>query len=181
MNRLATLLVSSMLALPVSGLSGCSYRVSEYSGNGHLIDNRPRAATDRYVLDVGPIDLTRRGTTTFRIVDLPEVNFAAGLEIRVAPQDRAALEQRPVKATVSLTLSDSTGTVLFEKTAPLDAWTWSVRRGAHQAFVYGRGEPGTYFTARPKTEYTLTLGVVDPDSNATKYTAALLAKSGGWK
>ena len=170
-----------MLALAVTWLTGCSYRVSEYSGDGYLIDNGRGAATDRYVLNLGPVDLTRRGTTSFRMAGLPDANFVVGMEIRAASEDSTAIERQPVKATVSLKVSDSTGTVLFAKTAALNEWTWSVPRDGDWAFVYGRGEPGTYFTARPKTEYTLTLSVLDPEPGPPKYTTVLLAKSGGWK
>jgi hypothetical protein len=51
----------------------------------------------------------------------------------------------------------------------------------HRAFLYGRGEPGTYFDAHPKAEYTLTLRVLDPEPSQPKYTAVLLATAGGWK
>jgi hypothetical protein len=70
MNRLATLLLASTLAVSVMSLSGC-YRVSQYSGDGQLTDNGRFAATDRYVLDLGPIDLTRPGMRTFRLSGLP--------------------------------------------------------------------------------------------------------------
>jgi len=84
-----------VMVMPIMLLIGC-YNVSEYSGDGHLVDNGVRAATDRYVLNLGSIDLNQRGTKTYRIANLPEINFLVGIEISVAPEDRATIEKRAV-------------------------------------------------------------------------------------
>lgn len=112
---------------------------------------------------------------------LPDATFVVGFEIRAVSEESAAIEQQPAKATVALTLSNSTGTILFAMTAVLNEWTWSVPPDGYRAFVYGRGEPGTYFLARSDIEYTLTLGVFDPEPGPSKYVAVLLARSPGWK
>ena len=180
MNSLARFMRGIVTAVPIALLSGC-YQVSHYSGDGQLIDNGPFAATDRYVLNLSPVDLTQRGKKTFRMANLPEANFVTGFEISVAPEDRAAIEQRLTNPTVSLELSETAGKVLFSKASALDAWTWSVPSQGRQAFVYGSGEPGTYFNAVPGTEYTLTLSVLEPDRSRSRYATRLVAKSGGWK
>lgn len=169
-----------MMVVPIVFFTGC-YRVSHYSGNGQLIDNGSLAATDRYVLNLGSIDLTQRGTKTFRIANLPEASFVTGIEISVVPEDRTVIEKQRVNPTISLELSGPGAKVLFSKKSTLDTWTWSVPADGHRAFVYGRGEPGTYFNALPKIEYMLTLTVLEPDHSQSKYTALLMAKSGGWK
>jgi len=169
-----------MVVIPVAFLLGC-YRVSQYSGDGQLIDNGSTAATDRYVLDLGPINLAQQGTKTFRLVNLPEENFVAGVEISVAPEDRPAIETRRANPTISLELTGPDGKFLFTKKSALDAWTWSVPADGHRAFVYGRGEPGTYFNAAPKAAYTLTLNVLEPDRSQSKYNAPLMMKSDGWE
>lgn len=168
------------MVFPLMLLVGC-YNVSEYSGDGHLIDNGLLAATDRYVLNLGSIDLGQRGTKTFRIASLPETNFVAGIEISVAPEDRANIEKRAVNPTLLLELSESGGKVVFSKKSDLDTWTWSVPTNESRAFIYGRGEPGTYFQPLAQIEYTLTLTVLEPHPSQLKYTALLVAKSGGWK
>lgn len=180
MNRLTRFILGSMMVVPIVLFSGC-YRVSHYSGNGRLIDNGSLAATDRYVLNLGTIDLTQRGTRTFRIANLPEASFVTGIEINVAPEDRTTIEKQTARPVISLELSGHGGKILFAKKSTLDTWTWSVPTDGHRAFVYGRGESGTYFNAVPKTEYTLTLNVLGPDRSQSKYTAVLMAKSGGWK
>lgn len=159
---------------------GCN-RVAHYSGDGQLIDNGSSAATDRYVLNLGPIDLAQPGAKTFRLANLPEANFVTGIEVRVVPEERSVIEKQLVNPIVSLELSGPSGTVLFTKESPLKAWAWSVPADGLRAFVYGSGEPGTYFNALPKSEYTLTFHLLSPDRSQAKYTALLIAKSGGWK
>jgi hypothetical protein len=159
-------------------LGGCP--VTKYSGDGALIDNGSGAATDRYVLDLGPIDLTQRARKTFRLVGLPQSNFVVGIQIKAAA-DPALISGRLLNPTISLSLSDSSGTVLFSKRSSLDGWTWSVPASAGTAFVYGREDPSTYFDAAAGAEYTLILDVVEPDQSGSKYVAVLTAKAGGWK
>ncbi len=168
------------MVMPIMLLIGC-YNVSEYSGDGHLVDNGVRAATDRYVLNLGSIDLNQRGTKTYRIANLPEINFLVGIEISVAPEDRATIEKRAVSPDILLELSSLGGEFIFTKKSKLDTWTWSVPINESRAFIYGRGEPGTYFQSLSQTQYTLTLTVLEPDPSQSKYTALLMVKSGGWK
>lgn len=183
MNRLIGCLLSSVMTVP-GMLSGC-YRISNYAGDGQLVDNGASAATDRYVLNLGPIDLTRRGTKSFRIVNLPMANFVVGFEIVTLDNNvldgNAASPTNAANPTVAIELTSLDEQVLFARQASLDAWTWAVRSGEYRAFVYGRDEPRTYFDATPNTVYTLTLKVIEPDLTQSKYTASLMAKSGGWK
>jgi hypothetical protein len=125
--------------------------------------------------------LTRPGTATFRLWGLPETEFAAGLDIRGAAGKPIPTEQQRGEATISLEISERSGRVLFAKAGPLDAWTWTIPQHRRWAFVYGRGEPGTYFTPDPEREYALTIRVLEPLPSEPRYTATLVAKSGGWK
>ena len=178
MNIILKLLLA--IGLSVLFLAGC-YNMPEYSGDGHLIDNGVRSATDRYVLNLGEIDLSQRGTKTYRFMNLPEEGFVAGIEIRVSPKDRSIIERREIKPIVLLELSAVGDEVVFMQKERLDMWTWSVPIGESTAFIYGRGEPGTYFQPLPHVEYTLAITVLQPDPGQLQYTASLLAKSGGWK
>jgi hypothetical protein len=170
-------LIRVVLTICAALLSGCP--VTKYSGDGVLLDSGAAVASDRYVLDLGVVDLTRRDKKTFRIAGLPKSSFVVGLEINAAA-DQSALKDRSPNATVSISLL-ADGKVGFSRTAPLRSWTWSVPAGAQRAFVYGREEPATYFDARSTAEYTLTVEVVEPDQSGSQYAAKLLAKSGGWK
>lgn len=160
--------------------SGC-YQVSQYSGDGSLVDNGPLSATDRYVLNLGAVDLTQRGTKTYRMANLPEVNFVVGIEISTTPEGRSTIEKQLASSILSLELADAEGNTLFSKKSALDAWVWSSPRDANRAFVYGREGVKTFFTPSPDSQYILTLNVIEPDRTQSKYVALLIAKSGGWK
>jgi hypothetical protein len=133
------------------------------------------------MLDLGQIYLNQRGTTTYRILNLPKADFVAGIEISVAMEDRTTIEKHAVSPAILLELTGEGGKVLFTKKSTLDIWTWSIKLNDYRAFIYGSGESGTYFRSFPKTEYTLRLTVLQPDTSGSEYAASLVAKSSGWK
>jgi hypothetical protein len=165
-----------MLAISLIAV-GCD-SVAQYSGDGKLVDNGPSAATDRYVLDLGPVSLKTPTSATFKLQNLPKENFVIGIELR-APGG-SAIDQSTITPVVSIALLED-GKALITKEAKLSDWTWSVHSPGTYAFVYGRGQPGTYFTPVSGKRYELTLKVKEPDRGAASYTASLVAKSGGWK
>lgn len=158
-------------------LLGCE-SVAQYSGDGKLIDNGRTAATDRYVLDLGSVSLSKAGSTTFNFKNLPKENFVIGLELR-APEG-SKLDEQTINPVIEVSLTEN-GTPLVTKAAPLKEWTWSVLSPGNRAFVYGREKPNTYFDPVPGKNYQLTFRVRQPDQGSANYTASLVAKSGGWK
>src|SRR5712664_1410730 len=126
--------------------AGCE-SVAQYSGDGKLIDNGPGAATDRYVLDLGPISLKAPRTVTFKFKNLPKENFVLGFELH-APQG-SKLEQSAITPMVSIVLLEN-GKPIVTKDGKLSEWTWSVRSPGDSAFLYGREKPGTYFDPVPQ-------------------------------
>lgn len=156
---------------------GCD-SVAQYSGDGKLVDNGPSAASDRYVLDLGPVSLKTAASATFKLENLPKENFVIGIALRVP--EGSSVNQNLITPAVSLALLED-GKALVTKEAQLNAWTWSVHSTGNYAFVYGRGQPGTYFTPTAGKRYELVFGVTEPDRGNENYTAALVVKSGGWK
>jgi hypothetical protein len=161
-------------------LAGCD-SVAQYSGDGKLIDSGPSAATDRYVLDLGPVSLKGESSAKFRLVNLPKVDFVIGIELKVAGMPASSLEKSSINPTVSIKLVGPDGKTVVAKQGKLTEWTWSVQTPGNHAFVYGRETPGTHFTPDPRAQYELTLNVREADRSGTDYTARLVAKSGGWK
>jgi len=156
---------------------GCE-SVAQYSGDGKLIDNGPRAATDRYVVDLGSISLKALGISTFKFKNLPKENFVIGFELQAPPGSK--LDQTSIAPVVSIRLRQD-GKTIVGKEGRLSEWTWSVKSPGDRAFVYGREKPDTYFDALPGKDYELTFQVKQPDPGSANYTASLVAKSGGWK
>ncbi len=161
-------------------ISAC-YRVAQYSGDGYLVDNGSSAATDRYILNLGKIDLTKSGTSTCRLDNLPSVDFVVGIQIDVKAENQSVIENRMVNPIVSFELQGAGGEILFNEKGNLKDWTWSVPRVGNKAFVYRVGKPSSFFLARSRTPYKLVVAVVEPDSSQSEYSAMIIAKSGGWK
>jgi hypothetical protein len=171
---------STVGALLMVVIAACD-SVANYSGDGKLTDNGIFAATDRYVLDLGPVALKNRAEKKYRLENLPKESFVVGIEIRPTVKDLASLERKPINAVVSLSLAGSDGKQVFTVDSKLSAWTWNLPSTADYAFIYVRNDPGTYFTPASNSSYDMTLKILQPDSGSLQYEARILAKSGGWK
>jgi hypothetical protein len=150
--------------------------VAQYAGDGRLTDKGPSAATDRYVLDLGQVSLKAPTSATFKMKNLPKTEFVVGIELRSPTK----LDQASVNSMVGVTLLED-GKAIISKEAKLSEWTWSIHSPGNYAFIYGREQPSTYFTPIHGKNYELALRVKEPDRGNANYTAALVAKSDGWK
>lgn len=166
----------ALTVLLVATSAGCD-TVAQYSGDGRLTDKGPTAATDRYVLDLGQVSLKAPTTATFKLRNLPKTEFVVGIEFR-SPSSK--IEQEAINPLVGITLLEN-GKAIISKEGKLSDWTWSIHSPGNYVFVYGRDQASTYFTPTPEKNYELTLRVKEPDRGNANYTAALVAKSGGWK
>jgi hypothetical protein len=180
MTKISSIIVIASCAVFVLILANCS-DASRYSGDGHLVDNGIVSATDRYVLDLGAISLSKKAVYTFNLTNLPRENFVVGIEIRVSPEYHSKIENKSIKPTISIDLSGPNGAKIIHDKSSLDAWTWSVKGDENNAFVYRRDQPSTFFTPVANEKYILRIKIVQPDSSNINYSARLLAKSGGWK
>jgi hypothetical protein len=167
MNKRKSLIIMLVGIVIIAILTHC-YSKSHYSGDGELIDNGPLAATDRYVLDLGVVELNKKGSYTFKIENLPTVNFVIGIEIQVSPKDQNVLENQIVKPIISLELLNPQTAQVIHNQSSLDTWTWSVKGMGNTAFVYRREFPSTYFTPAPDGLYNLRIVIVRPDSSDMK-------------
>jgi len=159
-----------------AALAGCDI-VAEYSGDGRLIDNGPSAATDRYVLDLGPISLKESTSSRFKLKDLPKTDFVIGIELR---SSSSKIEHGSLNPVVAIALLED-GKTILSKEGMLSDWTWSIHSPSNYGFVYGRNNSPTHFTPRPGKNYELVFTVKEPDRAAANYTTGLVAKSAGWK
>jgi len=148
-----------------------------YTGDGRLLDNGPTAANDRYVVEVGTIDLSQRTSKTFALKGLPSVNFVVGIQVSSAT---GKSNDGPIAdADVLMEIRDESGSQVVGVAGPLRTWTWSGSLRGGPSFVYERGPPGSYFSPAAKSSYELRVTVRTPSSVATP--ALVVLKSGGWK
>jgi hypothetical protein len=170
-------------------------RSHRYRGDGTLTDLGPTAAINRYVVDLGPIDLSRPNQRSFKMVGLPPVELTMGVRpVSVsAGCDATALGSVRVR----LEVQTEAGAVVVAEEAPLSAWVSAsdlvYRRGAaHQgpaggdAVKYVRtgmrasGGWGTYFTPRSSGIYLAQFTVLDA-RGASDCESRLVLLGGGWK
>jgi hypothetical protein len=161
-------------------LAGACTPERRYDGDGQFVDRGPAAATERYVLDFGPIDLSRETEERFRMRNLPPVEFAVGIQLERPDRQRIDLQDSAISAALSMDLKDERDGPVLHVSKPLRAWTWSNRPIATDYFLYVRDTQGSYFTPEKDREYVLTVRVTEADSGAP-LRANVVMKSGGWK
>lgn len=182
-NKFISVLLIQFIGVVIFMFTGC-YSESDYSGVGKLTDNGPSAATDRYILDLGTVDLSKPGTTTYRIANLPATNFVAGIDFSVESTNQEIISNNNLNTIVSISLTDSNGNEIFNNNGKLATWTWSKKSiEPTKAFIYGSGSglEQTYFDPKPHDTYVLKFTVLAIDSTHIKHEATLKLKSGGWK
>src|SRR5437879_3170791 len=113
-------LTSFVICAAVLQTTACSPR---YRGDGTFTDFGLQTAHERYLIDLGPIDLSRVNKQSFRMVGLPSTELTIGLrQINVsAGCDTVALGTERVR----LDVITSDGAMVVSEEAPLSAWTSS--------------------------------------------------------
>ena len=176
-----------------------------YEGNGHFVDRGPTVAIERYLLDLGPVDLSTKNQRQYSMAGLPSVEMVVGFEVVAPSSDGQLLGSRPVDALVEIVLINIGNEPVIRQRERLDRWTWSAASSQEsRAFVYQRGHVrersqgsgvitlervgvradggwGSYFSPRDREMYILMLSVLEPASVSQGYSVRLLVKGGGWK
>jgi hypothetical protein len=186
-------------AIFVTILAGCA---TSYVGDGQLADHGPFAAKDRYVVDLGPMDMMRTGARQYVLGNLPRERFVIGLEIADLRPNQPGVERSKRDGQVRLLLEGPGHSTVIQENEKLGLWTWSFVQGETKSFLYREGQQswvrleggamtgtrqdlredegwGSFFSPRPNVEYRLTVEVVEPMSRPAS--ARLLVKGGGWK
>lgn len=168
------------ILLIASVVAGCN-GVSQYDGDGVLVDQGRFAATDRYVLELGTVNLGQSNVISYRISGLPEANYVVGFEVpmEVTPDNTRNIGlQYPI---VSVSLRGSKGQIVFASEGRLDHWTWAVPAEGEYVFVYDRDRNPTYFDVLSGGDQEFQLVVQIQGNGQSDIQARILAKSGGWK
>jgi hypothetical protein len=189
-----------IVAVLVIVLGGCGFAGWRYAGDGELHDAGPLASHQRYILNLGTIDLSTKDERVYELARLPDDDFTVGIRLSALQGVNQPLyEAKPLASVVRLEMTTEGDEIVISDGGPLSEWTWSGVRGEpHWSFVYRLGAHpgvwtgirhgvladagwGTYFTARSKGKYRLKVTVVEPDSFGSRYQAQVLVKGGGWK
>jgi len=181
-----------------------------YKGDGRFTDNGYTTAHDRYILDLGEIDLASKRKYAYTMSRLPSTEMTVGFYIEGFKnhqrQSGTPYPANPNNALVRLLLTNDKGNLVINETANLSQWVWSDSPIDNNAFVYLRGVDvkrslskgsdlvtydrvgiktddgwGTYFTPSMWTTYYLTIEIIEPTKNAIDYKASVRLIGGGWK
>jgi len=174
-----------------------------YRGDGHLSDAGIGAAADRYVLDLGHIDLTNRGEYRFLLAGLPSTTMTIGFQVGPSFAGEKTWQTKPLDARVEMKLNREDGSLVIIEGSRLPTWVWSYRVTDLDSFVYRGGKDervdlgngsstyrllgvradggwGSYFDPRSLRRYRLAVRVLEP-MTGRRYPVRLLIKGGGWK
>jgi hypothetical protein len=175
-------------------ISACDLSTG-YQGYGTFSDMGAGAATERYKVDFGPIELGKANQRMFKMSGLPPVEFTMGLR-PVKPSagcDAAALSA----VSVRIDMETADGSIVIAEEGPLSTWATSsslvYRRGRDQpapaagapsdrarAGVLAAQGWGTYFTPQSATWYLVKVSVLE--ANVTTHCESrLVLLSSGWK
>jgi hypothetical protein len=192
MSRARALVRTTCLASVLLTACDQSHR---YQGDGTLTDFGPTAAINRYVVDLGPIDLSHPNQRSYKMRGLPPVEMTMGFrQVSVSTGcDAAALASIRVR----LNVQEEDNAVVVAEEGPLSAWISSTdlvyKAGAEHEEPTGGGAThfvrtgtrasggwGTYFTPRSSTIYVARFTVLD-SRGASDCGSRLVLLGGGWK
>jgi hypothetical protein len=115
MRRLALLTL-------LAGLSGCSH--TGYSGDGRFTDNGVMTYSRRYVIDLGPVNLSAPGSYTYKLSGLPRAEF--NVSIRVSEGTQNTWNSKPdYPATVRVLMRTAQGETVISEEGPLNSFVRS--------------------------------------------------------
>jgi hypothetical protein len=162
----------------VTAFAGCTKPV-HYVGDGRFIDNGWSAATERYVLELGPVEVAHTGTTEFNMTGLPPMYMVVGLQVpgRVASSPEG---ETKTPADISVELVQLPDDPVLLLTGALRHWNRAEADGGATTFFYQRQASRSYFDAFPENHYRLRVTVNTPDPAVPSGTFVVL-KTGGWK
>ncbi len=154
-----------------------------YSGDGTLSDRGLLAYSRRYVIDLGPFDVERPGSKTYRLSALPHSTLVVGLDILEEQPNRLS-EERLRRGRLHILLKNSAGEVVIDENEPIEKWTRTYGEGDSSSSYYRSGETvdirfgnndvrptkirlkasggwGTYFDAEGIETYTLIVTLIE--------------------
>ena len=173
-----------------------------YRGDGDFRDAGVDTAVNRYVLDLGLVELWTGGEHTFRLSGLPPTELTVGFQTGPTMSQERVWETKPLDAVVRLRVARADGSAVIDQTGRVSDWIWSTEGSGPESFVYVRGQReeirlrngnttsrrlgegqdggwGTSFSPGLFQQYDLSLSVLVPCSD--RRAVRLVTKGGGWK
>ena len=148
-----------------------------YRGDGKFVDTGPEAGIDRFVVDLGDVDLTSDGRYSCELRGLPKAHFVAHLRVATplvySRADRPQTGWGLTKVQLQLHETDE---LVFDVNRPLNEWIWSGPIDSQYSMLYLL-DGG--FDASPNTTFRLVVTISNAAAVAPK--ARLVVTGGGWQ
>lgn len=185
---------TGLLLMVVVATAGCDAS-SGYRGDGILYDAGVAAGHQRYIVDLGAIDLSSPNHRTFRMAGLPTAEFTAGM--RPIDVSGGCSADAASEVEVRLSIRTGEGALVVDEAGPIKAWIASsgllYRRGTErqeprpdgsvermQTGARASGGWGTYFTPTSGTTYVVDFKVTRALGSG-HCESSLVLLGGGWK
>src|SRR5437868_1559899 len=112
---------SIVLLVAISACDGSA----AYRGDGKLVDRGITTAHERYMLDLGAVDLGSGSRREYKLAGLPIEEFTVGIRTQATrtPDGNLLYDARPLKAKVKLELTSEKSGKVFAIEDDLRSWT----------------------------------------------------------
>ena len=135
-----------------------------YTGDGNFTDYGRKSGIQRFVLDLGEVDLKEASVRIYELKGLPDVNYVCYLRVdHPLPITGRPKDFKAGDLVVEMALEDENGTKVFSEKAPLNRWVWSGSVGASKSDLYSRM---TIFTPETGKSYRFSLKIAEGNLNA---------------
>lgn len=180
-------LVAAMISTTGCGLiirDWTVYSEDTYKGTGTMTDHGGSSGLDRFVLDLGEVDLSKPSTVSYKMSNLPPVKLDLLVHMTHFPPDASAYNTAIGynKSQIKVTLKTDTGKLVAQHEKPLSKWGWSPNRDDAGQLTYTARDFGwgSAFTPKKNEAFVLTLEITpDPSSTGTTPGRVRVA-GGGW-
>jgi hypothetical protein len=151
--KILTILITTLLVCLILLYISNSYDASDYRGDGVLVDNGSDSAKDRYILNLGNINLRHEGDYSLLVENLPAEDFILGFAV-VFTENVDSNIFKTSQTEISVKICDSNKLNCTSHKGQLSNWTMST--GLHRTkhgFLYSRNMP--HFQPKRKNKYSI--------------------------
>lgn len=188
-------------------LYGWRYPKTTSVGRAVMTDNGPACGTDRYIIPIGPVNLSIPGQFKAQLERLPAVVFTIGIMVHNDEEKsimnlNSLIDSKPITTIIDIRMANERNETVIQECKPLNEWIWSgpydegvfvylagnereipVSNGvSHIEFVGKKADQGwgTYFIPRRSGEYFLEIKASGAQPGEG-FQLSFELKGGGWK
>jgi hypothetical protein len=129
---LSIMLGMIVIFVSITGIIMRHHIIALYKGDGKLSISELPTLRDKYLVDLGPIDLCKEGSYMYRVGMLPQEEFTLGITTNGIPSD----------VNVYFKFENHDGVTLFENQSNLGEWNLAHDISPKYRYYYLKGQQG---------------------------------------